>query len=83
MSVLKFPLVWAVALCWWTRLTGPLSVRSPIHRAPARAQCAGITNRNCGPYSNPTTMENVPVLYLLKPRPLARQRWLFKKQLQR
>lgn len=43
MNVLKFPLVWAVALSGWTRLTGPLSVRGSIHRAHARAQCAGIS----------------------------------------
>lgn len=35
MNVLKFPLVWAVALWLWTRLTGPLSVRGSIHRARA------------------------------------------------
>lgn len=35
MNVLKFPLVWAVALWLWTRLTGPLSVRGSIHRACA------------------------------------------------
>lgn len=38
MNVLKFPLVWAVALWLWTRLTGPLSVRGSIHRARA-LQC--------------------------------------------
>lgn len=34
-NVLKFPLVWAVALWLWTRLTGPLSARGSIHRARA------------------------------------------------
>lgn len=41
MNVLKFPQFGP--LHSRTRLTGPLSVRGSIHRAHARAQCAGIS----------------------------------------
>lgn len=40
-NLLKFPLVWAVALSERrTRLTGPLSVRGSIHRGACRGAAA-------------------------------------------
>lgn len=55
MNVLKFPSVWDVALRLGTRLTGPLSVPGPIHRASSTN--AGISQIVTGGHIQ-TTMKS-------------------------